>query len=199
MCAATHQDISIEALRAGDRAEFARLVDAYSGPVYRLVLRMLGNAQDAEDALQNAFLNAFTHIAGFEGRSSLSTWLHRIAANEALMTLRRKRPELNIGDDERDDESDLTPNLFVDWGALPEDELLSEESRNHLDAAIRNLPETLRLVFILRDVQGMSIKETAEVLHLTETNVKTRLLRARLNLREQLSVYYRERISREEE
>jgi RNA polymerase sigma-70 factor (ECF subfamily) len=115
MCAATHQDISIEALRAGDRAEFARLVDAYSGPVYRLVLRMLGNAQDAEDALQNAFLNAFTHIAGFEGRSSLSTWLYRIAANEALMTLRRKRPELNIGDDERDDESDLTPNLFVDW------------------------------------------------------------------------------------
>src|SRR5512139_3734130 len=77
-------EISLEALIAGDRAEFARLVDAYSAPIYRLGLRMLGNPQDAEDVLQNTFLNVLTHIADFEGRSSLATWLYRIAANEAL-------------------------------------------------------------------------------------------------------------------
>lgn len=79
----TQQDFSIEALRAGDRAEFARLVDTYSTLIYRLGLKMLGNQQDAEDILQNTFLNALTHLANFEGRSSISTWLYRIAANEA--------------------------------------------------------------------------------------------------------------------
>ena len=78
-------EISLEALRGGDRREFARLVDAYSGPLYRLALKMLGNASDAEDALQNTFLKAFQHLDTFEGRSSLSTWLYRIASNEALM------------------------------------------------------------------------------------------------------------------
>lgn len=195
----TTQDISVKALQAGDRAEFARLVDAYSGPIYRLGLRMLGREQDAEDVLQNTFLQALTHIANFEGRSSLSTWLYRIAANEALMLLRRKRPEVNIDDtDSEDDNSDeLSPSQFVDWGALPEEELLSAEGRKALDQAVQNLPETLRLVFVLRDIQDLSIKDTADALGLTETNVKTRLLRARLRLREQLSVYYGERINRE--
>jgi RNA polymerase sigma-70 factor (ECF subfamily) len=104
-------EISLEALIAGDRAEFARMVDLYSRPIYRLGLRMLGNSQDAEDVLQNTFLNALTHLPTFEGRSSLSTWLYRIAANEALMVLRRKKPEVNIEDAETTDESaeDLKP------------------------------------------------------------------------------------------
>ena len=89
-------EISLEALIAGDRAEFARLVDAYSSPIYRLGLRMLGNPQDAEDVLQNTFLNALTHLSSFEGRSSLSTWLYRIAANEALMMIRKKKPEVDL-------------------------------------------------------------------------------------------------------
>ena len=192
-------EISLEALVAGDRAEFARLVDVYSSPIYRLGLRMLGSPQDAEDVLQNTFLNVLTHIAEFEGRSSLATWLYRIAANEALMLLRKKKPEVNLDDVEAGEEAeDLLPTQFVDWSALPEDQLLSGEGKNILDQAIQTLPESMRIVFLLRDVEGLSIKETAEVLNLTETNVKTRLLRARLLLREQLSAYYGERLTREE-
>ncbi|RPI90132.1 MAG: sigma-70 family RNA polymerase sigma factor [Chloroflexi bacterium] len=192
-------EISLEALVAGDRAEFARLVDAYSSPIYRLGLRMLGNPQDAEDVLQNTFLNVLTHISEFEGRSSLATWLYRIAANEALMLLRRKKPEVNLDDFEADEnDEDLLPTRFMDWSALPEDQLLTGEGKMTLDRAIQTLPESMRLVFLLRDVEGLSIRETADALNLTETNVKTRLLRARLFLREQLSAYYGERLTREE-
>ncbi len=188
-------EISLEALIAGDRAEFARLVDEYSSPIYRLGLRMLGNPQDAEDVLQNTFINALTHIQNFEGRSSLATWLYRIASNEALMLIRKKRPEVNLDDVEGGDEAeDLKPAQFVDWSGLPENELLSGEGKNFLDEAIHTLPESLRLVFLLRDVEGLSIKETADALNLSETNVKTRLLRARVYLREKLSVYYGERL-----
>jgi len=195
-------EISLEALIAGDRAEFARLVDTYSSPIYRLGLRMLGTPQDAEDVLQNTFLSVLTHLSTFEGRSSLSTWIYRIAANEALMLIRKKKPEVNIERSEDaqagDNDEDLLPTQFVDWSALPEDELLSGESQKYLDSAIQTLPESMRIVFVLRDVEGLSIKETADALNLTETNVKTRLLRARMFLREQLSTYYGERIAREE-
>jgi len=192
-------EISLEALIAGDRAEFARLVDAYSSPIYRLGFRMLGTPQDAEDVLQNTFLNVLTHLSTFEGRSSLSTWLYRIAANEALMLIRKKKPEINMDDSQAgENDEDLLPTQFADWSALPEDELLSGEGKKALDAAIETLPESMRLVFLLRDVEGLSIKETADALNLTETNVKTRLLRARMLLREQLSTYYGERIAREE-
>lgn len=195
----TPNEISVEALIAGDRAEFARLVDEYSSPIYRLGMRMLGNPQDAEDVLQNTFINALTHIQNFEGRSSLATWLYRIAANEALMMIRRKKPEVNLEDVEGGDEAEeLKPSQFVDWSALPEDELLAGEGKRTLDEAIRILPESLRIVFLLRDVEGLSIKETADALNLTETNVKTRLLRARMALRESLSAYYGERFVREE-
>jgi RNA polymerase sigma-70 factor (ECF subfamily) len=191
-------EISLEALIAGDRAEFARLVDMYSGSIYRLGLRMLGNPQDAEDVLQDTFLNALTHLADFEGRSSLSTWLYRIAANEALMLLRKRKPEVNLEYSEEAGEGidDLMPTQFVDWSALPEDELLSEEGKSILDQTIEKLPEVMRVVFLLRDIEGLSIKETADALNLTETNVKTRLLRARMFLREALSTYYSERITR---
>lgn len=192
-------EISLEALAAGDRAEFPRLVDAYSSPIYRLGLRMLGNPQDAEDVLQNTFISVLTHIPEFEGRSSLATWLYRIAANEALMLLRKKKPEVNLDDlDTNEETEDLQPTQFLDWSALPEDQLLSGEGKKLLDRAIETLPEPMRLVFLLRDVEGLSIRETAEALSLTETNVKTRLLRARLFLREQLSAYYRERLTPEE-
>lgn len=192
-------EFSLDALRAGDRAEFARLVDAYSAPIYRLGLKMLGNPQDAEDVLQNTFLNALTHLADFEGRSSLSTWLYRIASNEALMLLRRKKNTVNLDDFQPEDaEETPLPEVFVDWSALPETELLNGESKGALDAAVASLPESLRMVFLLRDIEGLSIKETADILNLTETNVKTRLLRARMSLREQLSAYYGERLTRKE-
>jgi len=195
----TIQEISLEALQAGDMAEFARLVDAYSTQIYRLALKMLSDEQDAEDVLQNTFMKALQSIEKFEGRSSLSTWLYRIAVNEALMMLRRQRPTISVAMDYEDDDDDLQhPTQFTDWCCLPEQDLLSEEARVHLDQAIRQLPEKLKVVFLLRDIEGLSIRETSEALDLTETAVKTRLLRARLNLREQLSVYYGERLKEEQ-
>ena len=191
-------EISIEALRRGDRREFARLVDAYSGPLYRLALKMLGNAPDAEDALQNTFLKAFQHVDTFEGRSSLSTWLYRIATNEALMMLRKRRPETTFSDmtAEEEDERNYDPVQFTDWCCLPEEEFLSAEVRSALDRAVEHLPETLRIVFVLRDIEGLSIQETSQVLGLSDTAVKTRLLRARLRLREELSSYYGGRLNK---
>jgi RNA polymerase sigma-70 factor (ECF subfamily) len=194
-------EISLEKLVAGDRAEFARLVDIYSGSIYRLGLKMLGNPQDAEDVLQNTFMNALLHLSSFEGRSSVVTWLYRIATNEALMLIRKRKPEISIELEAQDGEAesieDLKPTVFADWSGLPEDELLSLEGKSILDTTIQSLPETLRLVFILRDIEGLSIKETADTLNLTETNVKTRLLRARMYLRERLSTYYAEHLQEE--
>jgi RNA polymerase sigma-70 factor, ECF subfamily len=195
-------EISLEKLTAGDRAEFARLVDTYSSSIYRLGLKMLGNPQDAEDVLQNTFMNALLHLSSFQGRSSIATWLYRIAANEALMLIRKRRPEVSLEQESQQDEAesleDVKPRVFADWSGLPEDELLSSEGKKLLDTAIQNMPETLRIVFVLRDIEGLSIKETADALNLTETNVKTRLVRARMFLRERLSTYYGERATHEE-
>jgi RNA polymerase sigma-70 factor, ECF subfamily len=194
----TQNDISIEALRAGDRVHFSRLVDAYSTPIYRLALKMLGNEQDAEDVLQTTFIKAFQHVSNFEGRSSLSTWLYRIAANEALMSIRRKHPSISLDEELQDDDGNIQEPLeFADWSALPESDMLSAESRIVLDRAIEGLPIKLRAVFLMRDIEGLSIKETSEALDLTETAVKTRLLRARLFLREKLSGYFGERLRQE--
>ena len=192
----TPPESSLDALKSGDRDEFARLEAVFSGPIYRLAIKMLGDQQDAEDVLQNTFLNAFKHISNFEEHSSLATWLYRIAANEALMMIRKQRPETILTDiSAKDDESeDFSPVQLVDWCCLPEDELLSSEARSRLDQAIQHLPERLRIVFILRDLEGLSIEETSQARDLSQTAVKTHLLRARLNLREQLSSYYGERL-----
>ncbi len=193
------QEFSLQLLRSGDRAEIARLVDTYSTQIYRLALKMLSNPQDAEDVLQNTFMKAMQALPKFEGRSSLSTWLYRIAVNEALMSIRRTKPEIEITlkSDDAEDNDDLLLTSFTDWCCLPEGELMSSEAQSHLDKAIQQLPEKLRLVFILRDIEGLSIRETSETLQLTETAVKTRLLRARLKLREMLSIYYEERLNQE--
>lgn len=187
-------DISISALKAGDRAEFARLLEKYSEPIYRLALRMTGDAQDAEDVLQETFLKAMRGLPGFEGRSSLSTWLYRIGMNEALMVLRRRKNNLPLDPaDEIDESEDIEPRWFEDWCCQPEEELMSGETRKFMDLAVEKLTPTLRAVFLLRDVQGLSIKDTAESLGISESAVKVRLLRARLRLREILSEYFVER------
>jgi len=189
-------EISLPALKAGDRVEFAKLVETTSGPVYRLALKMVNNQQDAEDVLQETFIKAYRKLSEFEGRSSLSTWLYRIAVNEALMLLRQRSPNsLSIDEEVETVDGNMEPMQIVDWCCLPENELLSEESRHLMDEAVQLLSPALRAVFILRDIEGLSIRETAEALDLTETAVKTRLLRARLNLRNQLSAYYSERVS----
>jgi RNA polymerase sigma-70 factor, ECF subfamily len=190
-------EFSLTLLKAGDRAEFARLVDAYTTPIYRLGLKMLGDSADAEDVLQNTFLKALQHLPNFEGRSSLSTWLYRIAANEALMMLRKRRPTVPVDENADEIDDDFTPIQFTDWCCLPEQEFLTDESKRQLDLAIQRLPETLKVVFLLRDIEGLSIRETSEALGLSETAVKTRLLRARLHLRESLSGYYGERLNAE--
>ena len=189
-------DFDLAALKAGDRAEFAYFVEAYSGQVYRLALKMLQNTQDAEDILQETFIKAYKALPKFEGRSSLSTWLYRIATNEALMFLRKKRPvQVSVDQPIENDEGDERPRQIIDWCCLPENELMSTEARANLDRSVEQLPESLRAVFLLRDIEGLSTRETAEVLDISESAVKTRLSRARFRLRELLSVYYTERIS----
>jgi RNA polymerase sigma-70 factor (ECF subfamily) len=182
---------SIEALREGDRAEFAHIVEQYSPMIYRLGLKMLNNPQDAEDILQETFIKAYKHIHNFDGRSSVSTWLFRIATNEALMSLRKKHLDTVSFDTPTNYVTEpQEPLQIVDWCCLPEDEYLTAEGRLRLDEAAGRLPESLRIVFVLRDIEGLSTRETAEVLEISEMAVKTRLSRARLRLREDLSKYY---------
>lgn len=192
----TNQEtISLQALRSGDRAEYARLVDTYYHLVYRLALKMLGNPQDAEDILQETFIKVFRHLDTFDGRSNLSTWIYRIATNEALMFLRKKQPELvSIDQPNETEEGEQEPLQIVDWCCLPENELMSSEAKAHLDEAVASLPHGLRAVFVLRDIQGLSTRETSEVLSISEMAVKTRLSRARLRLREILTEYFGERL-----
>jgi RNA polymerase sigma-70 factor, ECF subfamily len=188
-------EFSLEALKSGDRAEFARLVETYYELIYRLAYKMLNDPQEAEDILQETFLKAYRYIDGFDGRSSLSTWLYRIATNEALMSLRRKKLDTVSMDETLDTmEGEVEPVQIVDWCCLPEAELMSAEAQVRLNQATEKLPATLRVVFVLRDIQGLSTREVAEVLSLSETAVKTRLSRARLRLREDLSDYYSEKL-----
>jgi RNA polymerase sigma-70 factor, ECF subfamily len=188
------EGFSLESLHAGDPAEFARLVDAYSAKIYRLAIKMLNQQQDAEDVLQETFLKAYRGIKSFDGRSKISTWLFRIATNEALMVIRRKHPDtVSIDEPVETEEGEQEPLQIIDWCCLPEEELLSEETKEKLDAAVQKLPERLRVVFLLRDINDLSTHETAEILGLTDTAVKTRLSRARLRLREELSIYFGEK------
>ncbi len=193
-----NEDFSLQALRAGDRAEFARLVERYSTVIYRLALKMLKDPQDAEDVLQETFMKAFKALNGFDGRSSLSTWLYRIAANEALMLIRKRKRVTSPLEDEPDeaDEALDAPVQVVDWRSLPESELMDGEARSVMEDAVQQLSPALRAVFLLRDVEGLSTLETAEALSLSEEAVKTRLSRARWRLRELLSHYYAERLRR---
>ena len=172
-------------------------MEAYSGVIYRLALKMLESPQDAEDALQETFIKAYKGLAKFDGRSSLSTWLYRIATNEALMML-RKRKHLTISFDEpfKSDDELQAPLQITDWCCLPEQELMSSEARQYLGEAIEALPHSLRVVFLLRDIEGLSTRETGAVLDLSETAVKTRLSRARFRLRELLTGYYGERLKK---
>jgi len=192
------KSFSLEALRNGDRAEFARLVETYSPMIYRLGLKMLNNPQDAEDILQETFIKAYKHIAKFDGRSNVSTWLYRIATNEALMSLRRKHPKaISFESPSVYDTEPQEPLQIVDWCCLPEEEFLTSEGRARLDEAAERLPAGLRVVFVLRDIEGLSTRETAEVLDISEMAVKTRLSRARLRLREDLSAYFGKLIEKE--
>lgn len=188
----------------GDRDALAEIVTTHQQKVYQVALRMCGNPQDAEETLQETFLSAMTALPRFEQRARLSTWLYRIASNACLMRRRAaaSRPEVALvegsdrpGPDSTDDEalSPTPPRYFVDWSGLPEAMLLDAELRDVLEAAIADLPPDLRIVLIWRDLEGLSTAETAEVVGISQANVKVRLHRARMRLREALTAYFQER------
>jgi RNA polymerase sigma-70 factor (ECF subfamily) len=186
----------VDGLRAGDAAAYRRFVDENSASVYGLALKLLGDEQEAEDVLQETFLSAFRAIDRFEGRSKLSTWLYRIAYNASLMHLRKRERMTTFSlDQPYGDEEQARPvagDLLVDWSTLPDDRLLTAEARQEMDRAIAQLPQSLRAAFVLRDIQGLSGAETAEILGISVQAVKNRLHRARLSLRDRLSSYFAE-------
>jgi len=195
---AREESLSLEKLRNGDRAEFAQLMDKYSGIIYRLSLKMVENPQDAEDVLQETFIKAFRGLPRFDGRSSLSTWLYRIAVNESLMHLRRrKQPALSIDQPLETEDDQQEPTQIVDFCCMPEKELMSFEAQLYMDKAVESLQPNLKAVFLLRDIEGLSTEETADALNLSQMAVKTRLSRARMKLRNLLSEYYGERMAKD--
>ncbi|MBM3121452.1 MAG: sigma-70 family RNA polymerase sigma factor [Chloroflexi bacterium] len=192
--------ISLDALRSGDPQALAALFEAYADRIYRLALSLLRDPSAAEDIVQETFVSAMTHLDRFEGRSSLGTWLYRVGYNASLDWLRRRRDE-PLPPDEPGDESEAVPlpRSLVEWRLTPESRQAEGEMAAELDRAIGELSESLRLVFLLRDVDELSTQETAEALGLTEGAVKVRLHRARLALREKLSDYFTERTPQEGE
>lgn len=183
----------VQAAQSGDKLAFAQLVEKYEQRVYNLARKMMRDQQDAEDVLQETFNNVYRHLSDFHRDSSFSTWLYRIATNASLMKL-RGRKEVTVSLDEPVESNDgesAMPREIVDWGMTPEQALLSSEIRKQMDAAVAALPESLRTVFILRDIEGLSVQETADVLDISVPNVKTRLHRARMTLRENLSAYFK--------
>jgi RNA polymerase sigma-70 factor (ECF subfamily) len=180
--------LDLSALQRRDPAAFRQLVETYSPRIYNLALNMLANPDLAEDVLQETFISAYRAIDRFEGRAHVSTWLYRIAYNAVLMRLRKEKrtPQVQSLEDEVDAET--LPGT-AGWDETPERQLLQAELRQKMDEALANLSEALRSVFVLRDVQGLSTAETAEVLDLSQTAVKSRLHRARLALRDQLAPY----------
>jgi RNA polymerase sigma-70 factor (ECF subfamily) len=182
----------VQRAKLGDLSAFEALTNRYEKRVYSLALRMLRQEQDAEDVTQQTFLSAVEHLAGFREEASFSTWLLRIASHAALKVIRKRKGLNMVSLEEATEVSESVnsiphPEFIADWRQSPEELVQRNETRRLLDEALAQLDEKHRLVFLLRDVEGLSVKETAEALGLSEANVKVRLLRARLQLREQLT------------
>jgi RNA polymerase sigma-70 factor (ECF subfamily) len=178
----------VDRARKGDVAAFGELITKYERRVYRMARQITQNDEDAEDVLQEAFLKAFEHLDSFQGQSKFYTWLTRIAVNESLMKLRKRKSDRTVSLDENieTEEEPIVREIAV-WDDNPELKYSQEEIRQILDKAIDGLKPIFRTVFILRDVEELSTEETAEVLGLSIAAVKSRLLRARLQLREKLT------------
>ena len=178
----------IERIRKGERELFYELIRPHERAVYLVAYSVLRNEADAEDVAQESILKAFRALKGFRGDSRFQHWLVKIALNEARMRYRKRLAEhLESLDDEREgDEADYTPLQIADWRELPPDVLARKEVREEIRRAVDNLPEKYREVLVLRDIEEMTIAETAQILDITEATVKVRLFRARLKLRDQL-------------
>jgi len=178
--------------QSGDFAAFEELVSRHEQRVYTLTRRIVGQEQDAEDVTQQAFLSALEHLAGFRNEASFARWLTRIATHAALKVIRKRQGlpmvSLEAATEEQESYGSIPhPEYIADWRESPAELAAHSETQRLIDAGLAQLDEKHRLVFLLRDVDGMSVKETAEALQLSEANIKVRLLRARLQLREQLT------------
>lgn len=184
----------VEAAKQGQIEAFEELVRRYDRNVFRIAQHITQNREDAEDVVQDAFLKAYGNLNQFQGQSKFYTWLVRIAVNEALMKLRRRRPERTVSlDQDVETDEDSIPREVADWSPNPEQQYNQAELRDLLQRTIQGLPSGFRTVFVLRDVEGLSTEETAEALGLSIPAVKSRLLRARLQLRERLNKYFKRR------
>ena len=179
----------IERVLAGETDLFYELIRPYERGVFLAAASILGNDADAEDAAQDAFLKAYRNLAGFRQESKFSTWLIQIAINDARMKLRKDRRHLYEAIDagQETNEGDYIPTDFADWREIPSEALEHRELRDALNKALNSLPQKYRTAIILRDVQQMSIAETAKALGISEENVKTRTSRARLQMRDRLA------------
>jgi RNA polymerase sigma-70 factor (ECF subfamily) len=174
--------------KAGDADAFTDLIKQYERRVFRMAKQITQNDEDAEDVLQETFLKAYSHLDGFQGNSKFYTWLVRIAVNEALMKLRKRRSDKTVPLDEPiDTGEDVVAREVAVWEDNPEQRYSREEMADILNEAVQSLKPAYRTVFVLRDIEEMSIEETAEALGLSISAVKSRLLRARLQLREKLT------------
>jgi RNA polymerase sigma-70 factor (ECF subfamily) len=181
----------VASAKAGDISSFETLVGRYERKIFRLAQNITQNREDAEDAMQESFLKAYEHLGEFQGNSRFYTWLVRIAVNQALMKLRRRRPNVVSLDQEVDTGEDMMPREVEDWGPSPEERYGQTELSGILGKVIGELDPPFRIVFQLRDIEELSTEETAEALGLSVPAVKSRLLRARLKLREKLNQYFR--------
>ncbi|MCF7903271.1 MAG: sigma-70 family RNA polymerase sigma factor [Candidatus Marinimicrobia bacterium] len=179
----------IQSARAGDSRAQTQLVNMYSGRIFNLGLRMLRNREDAEDLLQETFITAFKKLDTFKEKSSFYTWVYRIAVNIALGRLREQSKMKIAYSIQEPDFENLQGLSISDWPVHIETKITDEEFRTALDATLDDLPEKYRSVFVLRDLEGHSTEETAKMLDLTVSNVKVRLMRARLFLRDRLNAY----------
>ena len=183
----------IEALRRQDAAAFATLFDSFSDKIYRLAVGLVGDEAEAEGIVQDSFLKLFEKLEQFEGRAKLGTWLYRVAYNASIDRLRKRRPVQPLFEEDAD-ATPVFPAILTDWSRAPEVLFASAEAQAELEQSIAELPERLRSTFILREMEGLSTAETAEVLEIKAGAVKVQLHRARLMLRERLSNYFGERI-----
>ena len=178
--------------REGDARAFGELVRRYEGKIFRLALHVTQNREDAEDVLQETFLKAYEHLDQFKGDSKFYTWIVRIAVNQALMKLRRRKTDKSVSLDEAiDTGEDTITREVAAWDEDPEQRFSREELGEILDTAVESLEPAYRSVFVLRDIEELSTEETAEALNLSVPAVKSRLLRARLQLREKLTRYFK--------
>jgi RNA polymerase sigma-70 factor (ECF subfamily) len=190
-------EVLVERARAQDEAAFEELVGRYENKLYRLAMRFVRNETDAQEILQDAFLSAWRNLPSFEGRAQFGSWMYRVTVNAALMLLRsrNRHPEVTVDDVEPTVLNDAVAEsgqmrANSDWSQRPDEQLQSEEMRKHIQRSVDALPDGLRTVFLLRDVEELSTEDTAEMLGLSVPAVKTRLHRARLALREAIGRYF---------